>query len=689
MNTTHQSLKPLLLTWLWDILYTLDGQRNFVHAHGLSYMDIAKEIGADTWFLAEIKEEKFDPIAARKRIQQEYEHWQQTHHFAQMWAQAVPTILRDNVADWQKMFSLNDVEVQIFLFTILLHTQPEMNRYADLLESLNEQKVYHVLSVLLRLPENAVAEALHPRAKLHNIGIVNIDRSDDYYLRQKVELLSRRFAETMMNERLSPIEILKQHIQLAPPTALGIQDFKHLGVLVQAAQMYLQQVFERQQKGCNILIHGLAGTGKTEFARVLAQSLNMELFEIAWADENDEPANRHDRMNALRMAQNILAGQRTLLMFDEVEDLFDREQHEFSLNKAWLNRLLENNAVPTIWVCNQVDLIDPSAVRRFDMVLEMSIPPIAARANMIRAYTSEFYSEQQIRSLAEHDALVPAVLKQAHKITQYTSDWDKAQRGELFKTLLRNTLRAQGNHKPLSSQTKLPESYNVDWINCKQDLRAIAQGVAKAGRGTLCFYGAAGTGKSAYAAWLAQQADRPLIYKRASDLLDKYVGETEQRIAAAFAEAQTEQAVLVFDEVDSFLQDRRGSRQSWEITQVNEMLTQMEAYDGIFIASTNLMSNLDQAALRRFDFKLEFGYLRGEQAWAMFVFYCEQFALWREDTGSLKTELLRLKNVAAGDFAVLAKQARITPFESAAAMLNALKLECNLKDGAKNAMGFF
>ena len=59
-------------------------------------------------------------------------------------------------------------------------------------------------------------------------------------------------------------------------------------------------------------------------------------------------------------------------------------------------------------------------------------------------------------------------------------------------------------------------------------------------------------------------------------------------------------AILLIDEVDSFLQDRRHAQRSWELSGVNEMLTQMESYQGVFIGSTNLMSSLDSAALRRF-----------------------------------------------------------------------------------------
>lgn len=398
----------------------------------------------------------------------------------------------------------------------------------------------------------------------------------------------------------------------------------------------------------------------------------------------------YDKLSALLY---ILLGQKIMLMFDEVEDIFDRYQENFSLNKAWLNRHLENNPIPTVWICNQVDLIDPSVIRRFDVVIEMKPLSISQRAHMIRQYTSEFYRESQIQGLAEHDALVPALLKQAHKVIHsLPATWQPENKGKVFQSLLQNTLRAQGELKPLTQHSKLPEIYNLDWVNSKHDLRAIAQGVIRANRGTLCLYGAAGTGKSAYAAWIAQQADKRLIYKRASDLLDKYVGETEQRIAAAFAEAQTENAVLVFDEVDSFLQDRRGAQQNWEITQVNEMLTQMEAFNGIFIASTNLMRNLDQAALRRFDFKIEFAYLRGEQAWTMFCAHAEQMGLAcppQGGSGSLKADVMRLNNVAAGDFAVLAKQARITPFACAEDLLKALQTECTMKEGSKGTMGFF
>lgn len=83
---------------------------------------------------------------------------------------------------------------------------------------------------------------------------------------------------------------------------------------------------------------------------------------------------------------------------------------------------------------------------------------------------------------------------------------------------------------------------------------------------------------------------RPLLVRRGSDLMSMWLGGSEKNVAEAFREAEAENAVLLIEEVDSFLQDRRGAQRSWEVTLVNEMLTQMESFEGLFIASTNLMT---------------------------------------------------------------------------------------------------
>ena len=68
----------------------------------------------------------------------------------------------------------------------------------------------------------------------------------------------------------------------------------------------------------------------------------------------------------------------------------------------------------------------------------------------------------------------------------------------------------------------------------------------------------------------------------------------------------------MIDEADSFLESRTNADHTWEISKVNELLCQLEQHEGIVICSTNFLSNIDSAALRRFIFKIEFKTLTNE-----------------------------------------------------------------------------
>ncbi|NLY63701.1 MAG: AAA family ATPase [Alcaligenaceae bacterium] len=112
--------------------------------------------------------------------------------------------------------------------------------------------------------------------------------------------------------------------------------------------------------------------------------------------------------------------------------------------------------------------------------------------------------------------------------------------------LVNATLEAQ-LHNPIpqrNNPSSLPETYDPAFICSNIKLELISTGLAKNGAGRLCLYGPPGTGKTAYGRWLAEQLDKPLILKRASDLISMWVGATEQNIVQAFREATHENAVL-------------------------------------------------------------------------------------------------------------------------------------------------
>lgn len=231
--------------------------------------------------------------------------------------------------------------------------------------------------------------------------------------------------------------------------------------------------------------------------------------------------------------------------------------------------------------------------------------------------------------------------------------------------------------------------YSLDYLNLDTDIAGILEGLKQRPRGSFCFYGAAGTGKSELARHLADEIGKPFLLRRASDLLSKWLGESEKQIAAMFSEARQQDAVLVLDEADSFLADRRGAQRSWEITQVNELLTQMEAFEGIFVCTTNLMEKLDPASLRRFAFKLRFDPLTCDQRWFMFRQELVRLGGGGDEPGCFEEQVRALAGLTPGDFNVAARQFELWDAPATAEKLyDLLRRECRAKGAAAGSIGF-
>ena len=166
------------------------------------------------------------------------------------------------------------------------------------------------------------------------------------------------------------------------------------------------------------------------------------------------------------------------------------------------------------------------------------------------------------------------------------------------------------------------------------------------------------------------------------------MGETEQNIAKAFRQAERDKAVLLIDEADSFFRSREMSVRSWETTQVNEMLARLENFNGVFFATTNLMRDFDEAAMRRFDWKVLFGFLRPEARLALAKRYVESYKLpWTESAEALLTKLDKL---TPGDYSAVARQVRFRPLRDADDWVARLKAEEDAKtvNGPRNTIGF-
>jgi hypothetical protein len=290
----------------------------------------------------------------------------------------------------------------------------------------------------------------------------------------------------------------------------------------------------------------------------------------------------------------------------------------------------------------------------------MDTPPSAVRARMLADQTQTLgTSDAWCRRMAAQTRLAPAVITRAARVVSHMREAGVAAPPEaLLEEVIGASLAAQRIANPVPEKPAELLHYKLEAVQASADLHALVEGLRRQPSGRLCLYGPPGTGKSAFAQHLARELGMPPLLKRASDIVSAFVGETEQNMAEMFKQAREEGAVLILDEADSFLSDRQGARQRWEISAVNEMLTQMEAFDGIFVATTNLIDRLDEASLRRFDAKICFDYLRTAQVAALLRQACDKLQI---DAVGCDEAAAGLHKLTPGDFATVMRQARFGP----------------------------
>lgn len=585
-------------------------------------------------------------------------------------------IIQQNIDTLTQLLSLNTTEQTLFRLSVQLRLDEPLKKLSEALPKSNLIGVSELLSNLFGLPKSDIISALKDKGKLLGYGLLernyNPDRFHDYLDWGKM-LDFDEFISEPLNEQV----LLKVCTKPAIEPSLSLEDFAYLNEMKTMMLDYLQSSFATHRKGANILIYGVPGTGKTEFATLLGKALSVSVNNITYMDEDGDVISAEDRLNKCRFAQKVLEGQSSLLIFDEIEDVFRAGFFERSVaqkNKAWMNQLLENNNVPMIWLSNSVSGIDPAFLRRFDLILEMPDLPLKNKSALIMQLTEGKLSPAYVQHFAKERSLTPAILSRTIRVAKELNTSNFA---ETLLMIFNQILKSQ--NKPKIEPLVLGKAdYNLDYVACNENIHRISEGLKRSKKGRICCYGPPGTGKTAWAAWLAEQLDMPLLLRQGSDLLNPYVGGTEQNIAQAFEQAKADNALLVLDEVDTFLFSREGANRSWERSQVNEMLTQIERFEGVMVVSTNLIEVLDPAALRRFDLKLKFDYLTLRQR----LDFAKQQAeilglplLSEEDLSQIES----LNLLTPGDFAAVARRHQFSPFQKVQDWLNALQGECEVK----------
>ena len=657
----------LATLWTLRAIFDLGGERELLRSR---YDDVLEFLGIES---KEPKEEEIQNLKNRLEILEK---------------SRISCELKDlehNLNLLQENLGLNSTERDILRFVAIMYNYEVISNACSLLGDLNNIQATKAISKILNLRFGDVQKAFRKDGIFAKTSIIKLE-NNVHNLKYKIDVINNNFMCDLFVKCESMDEIFESSIKPCSKTNLTTKNYPHIKEDMKILLSFLKSAISKKQKGVNVLLYGSAGTGKTELSKVIASELNLKLYEVAY-DDGDRYADECQRLRSYCLAQKVLSAGSNLLMYDEAEDIFNTNNDEKrQYGKAFINRSLETNELPTIWITNNIFDMDEAVVRRFNLAIEIGIPTEDVRAKIIKKYSENLIDNKLVKKLAKNRFVAPAVVSNASLVVSNLNTKDK---NKAFERVINNTLKAQGYEeiRDYNPRDDLPSSYDPNFVNSDCDLTELMQGIKTNKNARICLYGVPGTGKSAYAKFIAKSLKKPIIIKKGSDLLSMFVGGTEKNIALAFKEAKEKHAVLVFDEVDSFLQDRGMATRSWEVTQVNEMLVQMESFDGIFIATTNLIDNLDKACLRRFDLKLEFGYLLPEQAQNLFKKECTLLKVKFDENAAKKVSNLGL--LAPGDFASVRRQAKFRPIKNGDDFCHRLELEVALKKEEKSVkIGF-
>lgn len=428
----------------------------------------------------------------------------------------------------------------------------------------------------------------------------------------------------------------------------------------------------------NILFYGKPGSGKTELARTIGKISGKKVYIF----KNDAEFNYND--NRLLSRLNCLLSMKkenSILIIDEAESLLKTASYSFfgtvpANNKGAINKMLETNRSKIIWIINHTKLIDESTLRRFTYSLKFDSMPVSMLKNIAGSKISGLKiknsSRQKLLEMFTRYNITGSSVDNIVKIIQGMSNSDEEKMLSKAEAVMKeNSLLINGKTKIRKTACK---NYDLSIVNSTVAPEKLVKMVENAIRFSeknkssengirMLFYGMSGTGKTELVRYMAEKLGKPVLLKRASDILGCYVGESEKNIRDAFEEAERTESILLFDEADSFFQDRNGASHSWEITQVNEFLTQMEEFNGILICTTNLRKIMDPAMQRRFHILTEFKALNHEGIEKLCAKYFSSLNLSSQQIDVLDG----FGTITPGDFSSLYSQIRFMDEEEVTA----------------------
>ncbi len=581
-----------------------------------------------------------------------------------------PRAIQKRMEELQICFELDDIERNI-LMVFFLQSSERLKLGDFSISTYRNTFDARKLAVAVGIDECQVGAYFLDNSNLHKYGIIDEDGDIDrtfmsFLIGTSTKALSERFWTKSTKEAL-PWEY---HGKIAE---------EHGRIIAEMVKS------KPEENGLSILLYGAAGAGKTSFALSLGAMLGKDIYFIA---QNDKESSRSSysanfRYAALAAAQRQLDPDKCILVVDECDDMIEAngsqgffgmffQKDDGAETKGQLNTVIDENRHTVIWICNsQQNAIAKSSRRRFDysVLFDELLPETRvhiwenclAKFDCRGKLSPEFIAEVSRKYKVNAGGISLAVKNAAALLAKDP--------GKSFEKCVTEVLVAHcallGIRHSNDERLEPARDYSLAGLNIKSGIRPEriiqvcknflnAQNIpGQSGRDkprmNLLLHGVPGSGKTEFVKYLAKCLGRKLNIKNASELLSMYVGGTEHLLAAAFAEAEKNNEILFIDEGDSMLTSRDNAQRSWEVSQVNTLLTEMENFNGIFAVSTNLIQKLDPAALRRFTFRIHFDFLDNCGKDTFYMTYFKHLGL-PEMTGAERNALHAIERLTPSDF---------------------------------------
>lgn len=584
------------------------------------------------------------------------------------------TIPRDIKPSREYVQAARSIEKVEFLKDSLKLSQPESeflacsfrtNAVLEFYEFVNdlfrrESDRISISAIELGVQKKEIRRLLNSEGKLHSFGLFDTDGEFEFDAMAAIE-------NQDINVYFADI-IKKESVKNTYP----LDSFS-----VKAETTMLIQRLLMNDSPCNLLFYGAPGAGKTEYAKALVKASGLKPLIFKNELEVKEDKKKESALYRLNCLLNIKT-QDSVIIVDEAEDVLRTKSFSFfGMNttlgrKGTVNRMLEASENKVIWLTNYTDEFDQSTLRRFTFSYKFGEMPRSMLKSIIqkklRSVKMPSEAKTEIVDLMGKYRLTGSSADNVIKTIKgmnITKDNQKNLIEDVRQVLQANTNLVFGKAK---MRELVNDSYDLSVLNTSippEELVEMVQNASeyqqehkdcKSGIRML-FHGVSGSGKTELVRYLAEKLNKKIILKRASDIQSKFVGDNEKNIREAFEEAEATDSILLFDEADSFLKSRDGAKNSWEISEVNEFLSQAEEFGGILVCTTNFMEVIDKAMHRRFHIITEFKSLKKEGIEKLLGTFFGNYTFTPENI----EKLAGCGTVTPGDFGSLGGKLRFVP----------------------------